>query len=90
MKMDINIAYSNFLKAIENLNSVGNIVAYKDSHPSEFSSLMLSVASFFMYIKRHASESQEITSNSYQIIINTLSKYPELEGLKNTLLIDTL
>ena len=90
MKMDINSAYSNFLIAIENLNSVGNLSTYKESHPNEFSSLMLSVASFFMYIKRHAHESQEITSNSYQIIINTLSKYPELEGLKNTLLIDTL
>lgn len=88
--MDINTAYNSFLKAIEDLNSVGNIVAYKESHPTEFSSLMLAIASFFTYIKRHSNESQEITSNSYQIIINTLSKYPELEGLKNTLLIDTL
>lgn len=88
--MNINIAYNNFLKAIENLHSVGNLVEYKMTHPNEFSSLMIAVAGFFNYIKRHSNESQEITSNSYQIIINTLSKYPELEGLKNTLLIDTL
>ena len=88
--MNINLAYTNFLKAIENLNGVGNLVEYKQTHPNEFSSLMLAVASFFSFIKIHANESEEITKNSYQIIENTLAKYPELEGLKNTLLIDTL
>ena len=88
--MNINLAYTNFLKAIDNVNAVGNLVLYKNAHPNEFSSMMLAVASFFTYIKMHANESEEITKNSYQIIENTLSKYPELEGLKNTLLIDAL
>ena len=90
MKMDINYAYSSFLKAIENLQAVGNIVEYKNQHPHEFSSLMLTIGTLYTYIQRHSNESAEIYSNSRQIIINTLSKYPELEGLKNTLLIDTL
>ena len=90
MKMDINYAYSSFLKAIENLQAVGNIVEYKNQKPQEFSSLMLAIATFYTYIQRHSTESEEIYSNSKQIIINTLSSYPELEGLKNTLLIDTL
>ena len=88
--MNINLAYNNFLKAIENLHMVGNLVEYKTTHPNEFSSLIVAVASFFNYIKMHSTESEEITKNSYQIIENTLSRYPELEGLKNTLLIDTL
>lgn len=88
--MNINLAYTNFLKAIENVNNVGNLIAYKESHPNEFSSMMTAVAAFFNYIKMHSTESEEITKNSYQIIRNTLEKYPELDGLKNTLLIDTL
>lgn len=90
MNMNINFAYSSFLKSIENLQAVGNLVDYKGTHPDEFSSLILAVASFYTYIQKHAAESAEIYQNSKQIIINTLSRYPELEGLKNTLLIDTL
>jgi len=88
--MNFDLAYQNCIAAIDTANKITNFTIYKFTNPNEFISLMLSIVSFYSYIKKHAQENPELAKECYLKIKELVTKHPELTGLNDALLVDSL